>query len=48
MLAPTTLVGDGIVHTFSNKGGIWSSAGVLRRMLKCRNLRNPYRMFAPS
>jgi len=39
---------DGIVHTISNYGRIWSSARTLKRMLKCNNERNPYPAFYMS
>jgi len=39
-------MGNGIVHTESNFGRIWSSAGVLRCSLQWGNLRNPHPMFA--
>ena len=35
-------MGNGIVHTISNNGAIWSSARVLKCSLKWGNERNPY------
>jgi len=34
-------MGNGIVHTISNNGAIWSSARTLKRSLKWGNERNP-------
>ena len=37
-------MGNGIVHTISNNGAIWSSARVLKCSLKWGNERNPRSM----